>query len=1687
MAQNKERRGQRAPTQSSAPEKNLSTRRPLQPCSPLAGRRLRIEPLEDRRLLAVFVVNTIEDLEDDTGPAVIGSLRHAINLSNLLPNSDKIVFDDFLFENGPRTIELDMAELAITNPLQILGPSANLLTVEASAFINEEGVGTRIFNVADDDDEGEINVLLAGMTITRGQGGMGGAIFNKENLTVVESIITGNTASGVGGGIFVERGALTINRSVISYNNAGQGGGVYSGLDGEDTQPYTTITNSTITGNSSNALPYSYGGGVFNRNGTTYIAHSTFAYNTASVAGLQVASWGNLPADEESEEPPPLPTVFTRISHSIAWDGEGTYSNVSTVGKTDDFPPKDLLLSAWSLGANLIGGMPSPSLQLAPPPPAFSPDIYHVAADPLFVSPFLQDVGGAVPTLVPNADPLFGPVSPAIDFGNPDIPEAKPLPFEFDTRGRHFTRLADGDADGVAITDSGAYEAQAGNWVVDSLEDESDTQFSAVWDEDLGGYAEIYSNPYEATIDDVLSEQQINPYGVASSRGGDFTLREAIEFANKLPAIPDVSGLGLQSQHLIRFSTQLVELVDPNPFTPGPTINITEELQLSVAAPTMIQGPTTFELEVDASSSDPTPSINDSLGIRVFRVDDGTATTIDVSMSNLTIMGGDVGFEGAVGGGILNLENLTVTESTIKENASGAEGAGILHDVGTLRIDRSTLANNVAALDGGGLAIGSYSGAATVSNSTISGNTASVRGGGVLNFGSAARIEYSTITDNNTSAILGSGVFNYGASAALEITHTIISGNINFDIDQLGGASLTSLGHNLVGDGNAALLFTATGDLSGAAFKNPQLKPLVGGGGPTPTHEPLPTSPAINAGADPSGADVPTNDQRGALYNRIDSSAGVIDIGAYELQGITYFVDTTADVDNGNFELGDLSLREAVLLSNTTPLRDVIDLSLLTPGASLQMLAQGEVGVPTDLVLTDTVGINGSGVTINGAFDSRLFTIDDSDDLTKLDIIITDLTVTNTFNRGKRGFGVPLSTHDGMGGVLYNSEDLTLRNWMFVNNGTEDPELVPGDVDYTPGAQFHGGTIAHRLGNLVIENSTFLTSTASGAGANGGAIYARDGNVSVTDSRLSGGGTTDSNSDGGGIYIRNGELTMDNTIVSGNTTPGGSSSGAGVYSFAGDGDQTTVVITDSILSGNSSAGSFSPGAGLANWGSDVTISYSNVSGNSTTGTGSRGAGVYQWGGSLTINDSLIAQNTTSGTDAHGGGIANVNSDVAIHRSRIFTNSAAADGTHGGGIHSDSGNVQIYDSTLADNLVTGDGASGGGVYSDTNLLGLTTSIINSTLSGNTAILAGGGIYNASGLTNIRHSTIANNEVAAYGFGAGVGSHGNSANTRTLVHSSIISDNQSLTPLAADFVETGMVDGADFLALLRGFGSINASKAEGDATGDEIVDGADVNVFFGSFGQTPKQTDVDRVGGPFHETFVSDDFNLVGTGLSIGAFNGPNDIVGVDAEMGPLANNGGPTRTRALLEGSPAINAGDPGFNPNSFTPALDYDQRGTGFDRVIDFTIDIGAFESPAIVAAAVMAPAAGNSAPIAAMQSLIAEPVAEPVAESPAGPVSSQKLADTGDSALAGVAAARQPIISGPVRTVDQDLVSPKADATLAIAKDILLAVADFRSANFDFGELAVGRSHRANVEPEDERMAFDRLLFDLLDDDASY
>ncbi|PYS47257.1 MAG: hypothetical protein DMF68_16520 [Acidobacteria bacterium] len=71
---------------------------------------------------------------------------------------------------------------------------------------------------------------------------------------------------------------------------------------------------------------------------------------------------------------------------------------------------------------------------------------------------------------------------------------------------------------------------------------------------------------------------------------------------------------------------------------------------------------------------------------------------------------------------------------------------------------------------------------------------------------------------------------------------------------------------------------------------------------------------------------------------------------------------------------------------------------------------------------------------------------------------------------------------------------------------------------------------------------------------------------------------------------------------------------------------------------------------------------------------------------------------------------------------------------------------------------------------------------------------------------------------------------------------------------------------------------------------------------------------------------------------------------------MAFNGGPTKTHLLLPGSPAINAGDNTLAKDQSNNALTTDERGAGFSRVVNTTVDIGAVEVNYSIAASAGTP-----------------------------------------------------------------------------------------------------------------------------------
>ncbi|RIK78377.1 MAG: hypothetical protein DCC67_11620 [Planctomycetota bacterium] len=1393
----------------------------------LRGRRLTLEPLEDRRLLATFIVTNDLDtrLEGGVRVTIAGTLRKAIESANATDEPDTIYFSDNAFRDSAAiTIGLNGGPLVIRDSMDILGPGPMKVTVVQSGL-------NRVFDVAAEGEDDFIAVSIAGIAITNGRAiGQdekgGGMLINNASVSLTEVIVADNTATAGGGGAYIATGSLRIDRSLFQNNSTGGegGGGVLNGAPGDETQPTTNIRNSTFTGNQSDsASENSGGGGVLNRNGTVRISQSTFVENSAeSGFGEGVASWGNPVAEGEDEEPPP-PTVFTEMDHTIVFT-DGSSSDVAVIGMTEDEEPMPLEPSFESLGYNIIT-TPGDQITLGTGdlPAGTNPGLL---SDPDLGVPVLDDYGGSTPVFLPNNDPANGPISKAIDAGDP-------ARFgDYEQRGRHFKRVYDakGMGAGPGVIDIGAAEVQAGEFFVDGLVDETDLQYSG------------RVNPNTKVI--VMSY----------TSGNDFTLREAIEFSQKNPEVDK-----------ILFSDSLQGETDPT-FSSAPTILLDRDLgSLAIDHEVVVEGPTNFIVEVDASGADPTPGLNNGDGSHAFQVDDGDALElVDVTISGLTILGAD---QIGPGGAMYVNENLTLRHMTFRDNYSTLEGGAVFVQFGNLVVEESTFYGNSTAGSGGAIfvnsgAAGGPSIQATIINSTISGNTAGNRGAGIANDDGKLVIRHSTITNNSAASTRGSGVFTFdGADAVTEVYSSIISGNANNDIELTTGASnTTSLGYNLIGRGNASGVFTQPGDRRN--ILNPMLAPLTNTGGFILTHRPLPGSPVIDMGnpADVAGVgDVPATDQRGGFFVRVfdgnSDTTAVIDVGAYELQPIVLVVDNTSDVNDGIYSIDNLSLREAIAIANENPLPDAIDMTALTGSINLS---------GTSMTITDSLTIDGPNwfdLRIFGSSltNARMFTIDDGDADQDIDVTI-------------RGVGI----ESGRAGAILSRENLTIDEVFFQANTTVGP----------------GGAILQENGSLMIDGSVFTGNTTTGAGGDGGAIYGANTVIDLIDTLVAGNSTTATGGDGGGIALFDSSFYALSSTISGNTAPGGASDGGGIFA-----DGSSVETIDTTISGNITTGSNSEGGGIAAVnGSTVLLKGTVLSLNKTLGSQSAGGGLYAANSQVTISESLVAQNTTAGHTSPGGGIALQGGSAEIVQSSVSGNTATGLGGHGGGVYNVGANLTLRGVSIVENAASHAQSKGGGVYSDTNLLGTqTTTILNSTVSTNTAGLRGGGVFNADGRTDILHSTVTNNSTPFMNSGNGVASQGTAA-TQTRLHSSIVAGNAGA--------------------------------------------GADAG------------SDIDAVDGAFLNSVVSLGYNLVGIGNAQQAFTQTGDLAGVvNPMLGPLEDNGvDPVNgfsmlTHAVLEGSPAINAGSPTFNPNSFTPALDNDQRGATFPRVLRGRIDVGALES----------------------------------------------------------------------------------------------------------------------------------------------
>lgn len=358
---------------------------------------------------------------------------------------------------------------------------------------------------------------------------------------------------------------------------------------------------------------------------------------------------------------------------------------------------------------------------------------------------------------------------------------------------------------------------------------------------------------------------------------------------------------------------------------------------------------------------------------------------------------------------------------------------------------------------------------------------------------------------------------------------------------------------------------------------------------------------------------------------------------------------------------------------------------------------------------------------------------------------------------------------------------------------------------------------------------------------------------------------------------------------------------------------------------------------------NLTIARANLRGNQAEGEG----GAIFSAGNLTLVKSTLSGNMVfldkGGSKAYGGAVSFGVGTLSIKACSFFDNQAAR---NGGGlwIKSTTSPATILNSTFSENRAlrgAGIASSGALVIQGGSITGNSTAFINGdgggiwqgggslsvntcTIAGNTAGTNGGGLSITGGVAVLTGSTIARNTAAGSGGGLSL-----TGTAEVTVRNSTISGNLAMANGGGIAVQT-----SGSLLVQNSTVAFNVARTSGGGIFTEAAVSLESTIVARNQKGTGTGNDLCSASNPGDPFTIA--ACLIGNtgGAEINEF-GTNNQLDVDPLLGPLAFNGGPTQTHALLPGSPAINHGS---NP----AGLLADQRGLARTRG-GFT-DIGAVE-----------------------------------------------------------------------------------------------------------------------------------------------
>jgi len=381
------------------------------------------------------------------------------------------------------------------------------------------------------------------------------------------------------------------------------------------------------------------------------------------------------------------------------------------------------------------------------------------------------------------------------------------------------------------------------------------------------------------------------------------------------------------------------------------------------------------------------------------------------------------------------------------------------------------------------------------------------------------------------------------------------------------------------------------------------------------------------------------------------------------------------------------------------------------------------------------------------------------------------------------------------------------------------------------------------------------------------------------------------------FYLYNAGVSRD-VSISGLTLTGGA--------IAVNAWTTNLVLDDVVASGSTTFSLINSVSNYSELAQSLTIRNSVVTGANIYGDGG-GVGVFSGFGqhAVSIESTQITNNTAYRT----GGLRVENaSSVVVSNSLIKGNSSTYGRGGGAYFGSEVGDVQIVSTTVDSNSSH---CHGGGLY----LMNATVEILNSTISNNSAPCTGGGVLfdDSRTVASISNTTITGNTARG---GGGVHME---AMTSLKINQSTITNNTS--------TDTGY-DGGGIRLYSQGSSYPMTLTLSG-------------TIVSGNTSANPANADIDVMDGG--ATAVDSDHSLLGDGTvdSVVTLVGSGNLRSNTPGLGALADNGGLTKTMALLTGSPAIDAGP---NPVATFTGNGFDQRATPYLRVYGGQVDIGAFE-----------------------------------------------------------------------------------------------------------------------------------------------